>query len=203
MRYLLTSADPCVGSCQARVGPSFIVCGNAGTTRTAASIPLVAPIALRPAPTLPAHFDDYELNLPATLSSVSPASLSHAAPASAPRLTASEIEALARQLHADVAADRLRAMDEEEDEEEDEEDDDDDEDDDAEEDEDDDAPSPGSSFEAHWIPRALGLSWRSGLVKSLVDPTARKFYVALDVAAYGAELQRGCGWATPLEADEE
>lgn len=197
---MLTPADRCAFSCQARAGASFIACGNAGTIRTTASLSLVAPITLRPVPMRPAYVDDYKLNHLTTLSSGSPASLSLARPASAPRLTPSEIEALARQLRADVEADRVRAMDvddEDDDEDLDEEGDDD------EEDEHDDAPSLGSSFEACWVPRAVGLSWRSGLTLPLVDRTARKFVVALDVAAYGAELQRGCQWTTPLEVDEQ
>ena len=46
-------------------------------------------------------------------------------------------------------------------------------------------------------------SWRSGREWSLVGPRGCSFHVQLDVAAYGAELQRACGWTTPLEEDED
>ena len=46
-------------------------------------------------------------------------------------------------------------------------------------------------------------SWRSRQTWTLVGSLGKSFVVSLDVAALGAELQRRCGWQTPLEEDEE
>ena len=46
-------------------------------------------------------------------------------------------------------------------------------------------------------------SWRSRQTWTLVGSLGKSFVVSLDVAALGAELQRRCGWQTPLEEDED